>query len=997
MARTTPVVRAETVTWSVDRHEHQFAVDTPSWYAWLEEISTFAFVSDMGTFTARKEPTQHGGPYWKAYRKRNGKLHRAYLGKSHDVTLERLNAVAAMLSGQGDTPERGVPGDEMLQVHQASITQQPPNMSVTQRLTTPESAPKHNLPLQLTSLVGREQDTAAAVKLLRHPEVRLLTLIGPAGVGKTRLALQVATDLVESFADGFFFVSLAPVRDTELVLSTVAQTLGLQAMGSRSFLDLLKTYLQDKHCLLLLDNFEQVVGAAPLLADLLEACPDLKVLVTSREVLHLRAEHQFPVPPLALPDLTHLPEYTVLAQYPAVNLFLQRAQAVRPDVQLTPGNAAAIAALCIHLDGLPLAIELAAARVKWLAPRELLSRLDRRLQLLTGGACDLPERQQTLRNTITWSYDLLSAEEQRLFRLLAVFVGGCQLEAVEAVSRTLGDGTIPIWHGVSSLVDKSLLQPMEQVGEGPRFIMLETLREYGLERLAAHGEEEATREAHAAYYLRLSEEAEQSPFGAEHTLWFQRLEREYDNLLAALRWSLEPGESGHRIVLALRLVEVLTGFWIRHGHFSEGRIFLERALAGSQGVMVPVRAKALAAATYVALNQGDLDWATTLSEENLALSRELGDTAGIAGILAQKGLIAQMRADLDAACSLGEEAVSLARETGDRFFIADVLHDLAFARLERGEYTRACAMYEECLAVFREMDHKTGIAASLHQLALALFLSLGDHERIHSLLDESFEIWKEIGSPNGIGVWSYLAGQVALYQGDAAQARTLLEESVTLYKEMGDRWHIAWSLSGLAKVEAIQGNYAVACTLYKENLALCRQMGSKNIAPALEGLADVAVRQGQPAWAARLWGAAETLREVIRYPLPPVERADYEHAVAGARASLGEQAFTSLWAKGRNMSLEHVLADQEPVPSPRSALTASPSAVVLPQASDTGLTHREMDVLRLLTQGLTSAQIAEQLIIGVVTVNFHVRSIYSKLGVSSRSAATRYAIEHHLV
>src|SRR6266496_2249665 len=793
-------------------HEHieevpsidTIVVGSAAWYIWLENHHSFRFDHPSTSFTARKE-RRSGGWYWYAYRRQAGRLHTAYLGRTVELSVTRLEVIAAELAGLTGTQNLQTPARDHVPVSHGSI---PSQLEV-------ELIPRNNLPLQLTSLVGREQEAAAAWALLQSPKVRLLSMIGTAGVGKTRLALQVATDLAESFVDGVFFVSLAPVRDTELVLSTIAQTLGIRVTGSQSFLELLKTYLQDKHCLLLLDNFEQVVGAAPLLADLLEACPNLKVLVTSREVLRLRAEHQFSVPPLALPDRKRLPDDRALADVPAVDLFLQRAQAIRPDFQLTPGNADAIAMICIRLDGLPLAIELAAARVKWLAPEALLAWLDRRLQLLTGGARKLPARQQTLRNTLKWSYDLLSAEEQRLFRLLAVFMGGCQLEAVEAVSRTLGDGTIPIWHGVSSLIDKSLLQPMDQEGEGPRLIMLETIREYGLERLAAHGEEEATREAHAAYYLRLSEEAEQSPFGAVHTLWLQRLEREYDNLLAALRWSLEPGESGHRLVLALRMVEVLTEFWILHGHFGKVRVFLEQALARSKGVMVPVRAKALAAASYVALNQGDLDWATTLCEENLALSRKLGDTAGIAGILAQEGLIAQMRDDLDTAYSMGEEAVSLARETGDRFLIADVLHDLAWVRLMRGEYTRACAMYEECLAVFREMDHKPGIAASLHQLALALFLSLGDHERITSLLDESFEIWKGIDSPNGIAVWSYLAGHVALYQGDAAQARTLLEESVTLYNEMGDRWHSARSLSGSARVEAIQGNYAAAVTLYK--------------------------------------------------------------------------------------------------------------------------------------------------------------------------------------
>ena len=758
-------------------HEHfeevpsidAIVVGSAAWYTWLENHSTFRFDHPSSSFTARKEQ-RSGGWYWYAYRRHAGRLHTAYVGRSAELSITRLEEIAADLAGVIGTQGLHMPASDHVPVPHTSILSQ----------QEVELIPRNNLPPQLTSLVGRDQDAAAAGAILQRPEVRLLSMVGTAGVGKTRLALQVASDLVESFADGVFFVALAPVRDTELVLSTVAQTLGLRAMGSQSFLDLLKTFLRDKHCLLLLDNFEQVVGAAPLLADLLEACHHLKVLVTSREVLRLRAEQQFSVPPLALPDRKRLPDDRALADVPAVDLFIQRAQAIRPDFQLTPGNAAAIAVICIRLDGLPLAIELAAARVKWLAPEALLAWLDRRLQLLTGGARDLPERQQTLRNTLKWSYDLLSAEEQRLFRLLAVFVGGCQLEAVEAVSRTLGDGTIPIWHGVSSLIDKSLLQPMDQAGEGPRLIMLETLREFGLECLAAHGEEEATREAHAAYYLRLSEEAEQSPFGAEHTLWLQRLEREHDNLRAALRWSLEQGEAEYNMELALRLGGALTVFWIQHGHFSEGRTFLERALTGSQGVMVSVQAKALMAAASLAINQSDIDRAETLLEESLALSRKLSDTTGIENILSLQGSIAHIRGNLVEAYSLTEEAVSHARKSGDKFMIASTMHDLAFVCLDRGEYARACSIYEECLAVFRELGDKVGIAASLNQLALGLFLSLGDQERVPSLLEESLELWKEIGSQGGIAVWSFLAGRVALHQGDAAQARTLLEESVTL-------------------------------------------------------------------------------------------------------------------------------------------------------------------------------------------------------------------------
>ena len=375
-------------------------------------------------------------------------------------------------------------------------------------MITSKSTPKHNLPLPPTSLVGRQADVVKAVELMLYPDVRLLTLTGPGGVGKTRLALQIATEMLKIYPDGVCFVSLAHLREPDLLFFTIAHALALKEKGNRSLLSLLQAALHDKQFLLLLDNFEQVVTAANSLVELLEVCPTLKILVTSREALRLRAERQFLVNPMALPDLMPLPENSALVQYPSVDLFLQRAQAVKADVKLTLRNAAAIAELCIALDGLPLAIELAAAHMKWLTPQALLARLDRRrLALLTAGARDLPERQQTLWNAITWSYDLLSTEEQQLFRRLSVFEGGFNYEAVEAVSRTLGDGTMPVWQVVSSLIDKSLLQVIEQPGEKTGLRMLETLREYGLKCLADHGEEEVTRRAHAAYYLQLSGEA----------------------------------------------------------------------------------------------------------------------------------------------------------------------------------------------------------------------------------------------------------------------------------------------------------------------------------------------------------------------------------------------------------------------------------------------------------------------------------------------------------
>ncbi len=428
--------------------------------------------------------------------------------------------------------------------------------------TQPTQVFDHNLPAQLTSLIGREQEVIAACTLLIRAEVRLLTLTGPGGVGKTCLALQIANELLDAFADGVCFVPLAPIFDPDFVLPAIAQTLGLKEAGNQPVSDLLKEYLRNLHLLLFLDNFEQIVAAAPLLADLLASCPKLKILVTSRAVLHIQGEHEFPVPLLALPDLKQLPDSASLTEYAAVALFLQRAQAIKPDFQITPANAHAIAEICSRLDGLPLAIELAAARIKLLPPQALLARLEHRLQVLTSGASNAPARQHTLRNTLKWSYDLLDAQEQRLFRRLSVFVGGCTLEAIEAIYTELdnGDEAIQLLDAVASLIDKSLLQQTEQEGEELRLVMLETIREYALECLAANGEMEVTRQAHADYFLVLAEEAEPKLVGIEQLQWLVRLEREHDNLRMALSWLLER----KALEMALRLGGALSLFWVLH-------------------------------------------------------------------------------------------------------------------------------------------------------------------------------------------------------------------------------------------------------------------------------------------------------------------------------------------------------------------------------------------------------------------------------------------------
>ncbi|HEX6481202.1 MAG TPA: LuxR C-terminal-related transcriptional regulator [Ktedonobacteraceae bacterium] len=856
----------------------------------------------------------------------------------------------------------------------------------------------HNLPGQLTPLIGRETEIQAVCSLLRHPEVRLVTLLGPGGVGKTRLGLQVATELVDDFDDGVYFVPLAPISDPDLVAPTLAQTLGRKETGDQPLIDLLKAWLQDKQSLLLLDNFEQVLAAVPWLADLLADCPSLKVLVTSRAVLHMRGEHEFPVPSLALPDFTHLPDSGALSQYAAVALFLERARTVKLDFQLTPANTRAIAEICIRLDGLPLAIELAAARIKLLPPQALLARLRHRLQVLTSAAQDVPLRQQTLRHTLAWSYDLLDAQEQRLFRRLSVFVGGCTLEAVEGLATALGELPTDVLDGMASLLDKSLLQQTGQDGEESRLVMLETIREYGLEALLASGELERTRQAHAEYYLQLAERAELELGGPQQAAWLEKLEREHDNLRAALSWTVEQGETQQRIEMALRLGGALRPFWWGRGHWSEGRTFLERALAAGRSlpdarIDPSVRAKALMSAANLAFVQSDYEQTAVLCEESLTLYRALEDHYGIAFSLYRLGNVAWVRGNTAEARSLTEEGLAIFKEVDHREYVAYSLFSLALMASSQGEYARACALYEESVAIHRELGNKRGIAHSLSQWAQALSDCQGDQVRVRSLVEECLALSKEVGFKEGIAAAQCLLGQLALGQGDLATAHAEVEESVMLYKEMGHRHGTAESLAVLGKVLAAEDDYPTACRLYSESLVISDELGEKwVIARGLVGLGEVVAAQHKLAWAAQLWGVADALRDALGVPIPPVERADYERSLSAARVHLGERAFAAAWAQGRAMTPQQALAAQghKPTPSP------TPSATSSPQVYPAGLTAREVEVLRLLARGLTDQQIADKLVLSPRTVHAHISSIYSKLAVTSRSAATRYAIEHHL-
>ena len=479
-----------------------------------------------------------------------------------------------------------------------------------------------NLPPLLAPLIGREQQEQAISSLLLKPAVRLLTLTGTAGIGKTRLAQKVATDLSEVFTHGVCLVQLAPLSDPDLVVSTIAQTLGLRDVEDRSLFESLKAFLRDKHLLLLLDNFEQILPAAPALVELLLACPSIKILVTSRAVLHVEGEYEFSVPPLSLPDPLHLPAYEQLLQYAAVALFVERAQMVKPQFVLSEDNAAAVVQICIRLDGLPLSIELAAARSRLLPPQALLERLNHRLAVLTGGRQDAPTRQQTLRDTIRWSYDLLNAQEQRCFRRLAIFVGGCTLEAAEAVCSAAADLSLPAIDLVASLLDKSLLQQSDRDGVESRLLMLETIREYALETLANSGELEATEEVHAMCYLTLAERGDPELFGHQQHLWVDRMTRDSENLRSALQWLL--GEQHQESLL--RLASSLGWFWYMCGRLSEGMLWLEHALRGvGQDVAISARIKALCYEAFIALHLGLIDLHTSRAQECLTLARQQRD------------------------------------------------------------------------------------------------------------------------------------------------------------------------------------------------------------------------------------------------------------------------------------------------------------------------------------------------------------------------------------
>lgn len=769
-------------------------------------------------------------------------------------------------------------------------------------------ARRPSIPLPLASLIGRGQELAQLGALLQRPDVRLVTLTGAGGTGKTRLALELVEQLWPAFADGVAFVDLAPIREPALVGATIAQTLGITETPTLPIAARLTQLLCDRELLLVLDNFEHVIDAALLVVDLLSTCPHVAVLVTSRMSLHVRGEWEYPLDPLAVPDALATLPMADLSQIDAVALFVQRAQAIMPTFALTPANATVVAAVCRRLDGLPLAIELAAARIRILSPAALLARLEHRLTVLSDGPRDLPERQQTMRAAIAWSYALLSPTEQALFRRLSVFAGGWTEELAAAValpeSDVTSDPAQAILAGLASLVDKNLVRRITPSGDEPRFDMLETLREFGMEQLRASGEEACTRERLAAAYLHWITQFQAPIAEGPRAIDFARLVAEYDNVRVALTWLRNTADAER----GLRLVGALGWFWFSHAFPSDGAIWTEVVLSlPTAASRSTARAKAAYWAAWLAMYQGDAQRAVAWATESLAIYEQLGERQRLPYALYVLGHANRYLAHDTAAQAYYERAIAIERATGETPMLGRLLNSLGSLLHNQGDFTHAQALYDESLVIARAHGY-TDVASS----------ALGN------------------------------MGLLAAQQGDDRQAATYYHEALRYGRDSGHLWHT---------IEAV------------------------------EFIGELAASRGHVACAARLLSAAAAVRVRDGVPVPPIKRARYDAALTSARADLGEAAFEVTWHAGGALPLAEAIAEALDEVAPDE----------LPPAATITLTSRERDVLRLVAQGLSDAEVAARLFLSRRTVSSHLTAIYTKLAVSSRTAAVHRARERRLL
>ncbi|MCC6174017.1 MAG: tetratricopeptide repeat protein [Chloroflexi bacterium] len=878
------------------------------------------------------------------------------------------------------------------------------------------AASRRMLPAQPTSLVGREREVQALLGLLGRQDVRLVTLTGPGGIGKTRIGLAVAAEVRDHFPDGVTFVDLTPIEDPALLLASIADGFEIRHSGQRPLRDVLTEHLGEARLLLVLDGFDRLQPAATTVSDLLGRCPNLEILVTSRAPLHLRGEHEFPVPPLDVPAAGQPLDGRNLSRVPAVSLFVQRAVDVLPGFTLTDENAVTVAEICRRLDGLPLAIELAAARIKVLSPLALLRWLDRRLALLTGGARDLPERHRALRDTIAWSYDLLREDEQCLFRRLSVFVGGCTLEAIDAVdvgrdrdevravpARQHAPASAPqpsLLDLVASLIDASLLRQVAGPGGEPRYVMLDTIREFGVEQLELAAEAAAARRAHLYWCSVFAERAEDQVRGPEGPEWLDRLAVELENVRAALTWSMaDPATASTRVGLCL--VGAFFPFWYFRSHLEEGRHWIQRLLAAES--LLPADAAdelpdgfAAGADPILHADAGSGWWS--------AIHPRVKARIGLCNLSQQLG-------NLQEAAAAIEPAIVTARALRDRLGEARATVWLGIVARSSGEYGRAVALMEASLTTFRSLGHPYGVWWTLDQLGETL-MRIGEHARAHRCLEECVAVAETIDSPWALADARHRLGMVIFRQGDLDRASTLLEESLAGYTLM--RAHgLHTCLLDLGTLALARDEPGRAATLFSQSLTRGHDIGDRNTcARSLEGLAQAFVMMGKgeaDAWsigAARLLGAGTALREEIAFTVAPVERHAVEQAESAIRATLGDQAYDTHWRDGRALSLDRAVELAQGLAARVESASTDPAASVIRSPSSTArsespppvspLTERERDVASLIACGLRNRQIATSLTLSERTVHVHVSNILSKLGFKSRSQIAVWAVERGL-
>ncbi|MBF6614580.1 MAG: tetratricopeptide repeat protein [Chloroflexi bacterium] len=775
-------------------------------------------------------------------------------------------AMAQLLASYFQVPESDQP-TFIKQAHSGDAPFTAAGEAVGSEGRIPGCAVPNNLPASsLTRLIGREDAVDELSRLMLESSVRLLTLTGPPGIGKTSLSLEVARRLVdeeEVFKQGVFFVNLAPTREVLFVADTVAATLSLTEAGVSTSFESLMGHLRSRRMLLVLDNFEQVIEAGPQLAALLVSCPGIKALVTSRERLNVRGERLFQVPALELPDPAIPASPSAIAQYASVKLLVERVASVDPNFRLTAENAPAIARVCAHMEGLPLAIELVAARTRLFPIEEIVGRLDRKLSLLVGGPRDMSPRQQTLRNAIEWSYNLLGEHEQLLFARLAVFAGGCTYPAVEAVCNATGDLLIGVLEGLESLLNKSLLR-REQRGEEWRFSMLETIREYALKKLEESGAASKTKERHVEYFLTLAEVSEPHLVGVEQKLWLDRLEREHDNVRAALAWAIE----GNKLLLAAYLAGALGRFWDTHGHLHEGRYWLDAVLnkvsAGGEELPTELTVKLLVEAGALAAIQADYSRSILLYEDALGLLRQEDNPRERANVLYRLARLRNETGDISGAREATLESLGLYKMLDDRLGMAYTLNMLGTVNFYNGHEAAGIEFYNESLALYRQMEDKQGAANVLNNL-----------------------------------------GEIARLGGDYRRAAALYKESIEPCGELGDQIGIAITLNNLGYMALNLGDCAEARALFTEGLKMCQNLGSpRTTALALYGLAGVFGLEGRLGEAAQLFGTAQALTEKINTNYAPADRADFERQIASVRSRMGEVAWSAAWKLGYSMHFD---------------------------------------------------------------------------------------------